>query len=87
MFQSYKESPTFRAIAILAILTFGLLPGRHADAVGAGVRPPICHTSYDPYKVSASVLKACGNHVFPLEKVVRLRDGGKEYVYTVEGAR
>ncbi len=91
MFSQILRSRLTRIFALLALIAFGIPIGAQADmdrAVPKGQsRPPICSTSFDPYKVSTAILRACGYHVFPLEKVVRLPDGGREYVYTVEGVR
>ncbi len=46
-----------------------------------------CGLWVDPYKSSMSKLKRCGFHAFPRRAVKRLPDGGKEYIYNVEGAK
>ena len=46
-----------------------------------------CGLPVDPYKSSMSEVKRCGLHTFPRRAVKKLPDGGKEYIYNVEGLK
>lgn len=48
---------------------------------------PACNSSFDPYKVPRSFLKACGVKTYPLKAVNSLPGGGKAYIYYIQGIK
>jgi hypothetical protein len=66
------------AVVVVSGLSLTLLGGGSGPV---GPRPANCRGSFDPYRYSAAVLRACGYGVIPLVKVKTLPGGGHAYVY------
>jgi len=77
----------FRTKFLTALLGVALLsiPARVTGIGLAGAAGPSCDSSFDPYTVSDAVLQACGIQKFALQSVETLPDGGKAYVYQIDG--
>jgi hypothetical protein len=74
------------ATAIACIAAQGATAAQGSTAVAHGkkaVHPAICATSYNPYAEAESVLRSCGDVMYPLLKVTRMPGGGKSYDYGV----
>jgi hypothetical protein len=70
------------ALLALAGVPLATIP---VAADSSAVLPNTCSTSFDPYTASAALLKACGEHSYPLLRKVLLPDGGTSYRYNIEG--
>lgn len=78
------------AAFLAAIVGMALLPaGAASGSASSGTAHPgvsaACLRSYDPYAVSKAFLLACHDRIYPLQQVIRLPGGGREYVYDVDG--
>ena len=66
-----------------------LVAGLSGASAGAGTAPRpaarasarLCASSYDPYQVTQSALRACGEDILPLRRVAPLPGGGARYDY------
>ncbi len=56
MLSTMIQSRVARALALLAVIAFGVPFTARADV--SSPKPPICSTSFDPYKVSTAILRA-----------------------------
>jgi hypothetical protein len=73
---------TAASLCVLALLPAGAALGTTSPRGGsARAIQRLCHRSYDPYRVSSSVLAACGDTITRLNRVRNLPGGGKEYIY------
>ncbi|MGA8461756.1 MAG: G1 family glutamic endopeptidase [Streptosporangiaceae bacterium] len=90
-----RRSPASSLIAAaVAVSTVGLAlsPASAASgsvSSGAARRalPTACLRSYDPYAVTKAFLESCHDGIYPLQRVIKLSGGGREYVYDVAGIR
>jgi hypothetical protein len=67
------------------LITFALLEALTPLAARADSTPlpPVCKVGANLYSYPASVARACGDSVFPLDHVQTRADGGHDYIYFV----
>jgi hypothetical protein len=76
---------TSRFVCALFLLIAALAATAGTPAAAQGT--PNCNSSFDAYKVDDGSRAACGITKSPLQQIISLPDGGKEYVYSVRGTK
>lgn len=74
----------FAALIASSVVAIALA---QAPIAVANPSPSVCQGKVDPYSLSEAQRAECGDHTYPLTKVVDVPGGGKEYIYNIGQAQ